>query len=1192
MKLKKLEIYGFKSFLDRTEIIFDDGITAIVGPNGCGKSNIADAMRWVLGEQSAKSLRGSVMQDIIFNGTENKKSMSYAEVSLYFDNKDKSLPLEYDDVIITRKLYRSGESEYYLNKNVCRLKDITELMRIGQVGREGYSIIGQGRVEQFINLKPEERRDIFDEATGIAACKAKKVESERKLSRTKDNLIRYKDILLEIERQLEPMQNQARQARKYLDCKEKLKYHEVNSFIFKTEQVESEKTKMNEKIKGISEELAHKRDNGQALEEKYQNSLNEISKADEHINTLRDRQLELMIAKERSEKANDLSNQRVDMLVAQNKSLKEEISLLEGKIIDYEKSIKEITVNIITSEKDYQTCLGQLKEINDNLSKTNEQVNLLAKELENARNDYAEYIKKSTILNNNLISLEKSKEYLLSALTENYNEKESGEDVINEIDQKINLLSNEKTELLSLLANKTDSLHKKEDEIKINSDNISKVILEINEFDKKKAGIISQSNFLKKMKDSYEGFSTSVKRLLLDSKNDSNLSSRIEGIVANLMTVPKNLEIAIESSLGNSIQNIVTKDVDDVKYLINYLKEKKYGIVTFLPIPFVKPRVLTKENETCLSMEGVLGVASKLVNYNPKYNSVFASLLGATVIVDNIDNGIKVAKKYNSSFKIVTLEGEILSTGGSISGGSYKPQISNVLSYDREINELKDIEDKINNAITSHNVNKTKFIISEQSLNSDIKVLSNEIKDIEIKIATLNENVNSLKSTFSTNKSAAEIRAEKAASLNSQLSQIEDEIKEIKSSLSEIKKYSASEDKIGEILVKYNSLSLEQKEVSDKAQRDKIKEVQLASDISKFYNNKSALSNEVESMKTQISNKKQGILNNEYIIERCKSELVDVDAISKEEIDSIAVKLRDVDNFKKEQNANLKIIDNDRTNSITEIQKLENKVVNLEFERDKIDSDLEVLRQKLSDEYNLDYESAKAYKDNDYKLSSANGEIKKLKDAIYSLGSVNVNAIEELAVLSERYDGMNKQKEDMENAEKDLNKVISELSDEMRVKFDDGFKKVNEYFQETFKELFGGGNAKLKLVDSENENKLDYGVDIEAQPPGKALQNINLLSGGEKALTAIAIIISIMKLRPMPFCIFDEIESALDEVNTVRFANYVKNFNGSTQFILVTHKKKTMEISDRMFGVTMQEKGISTVVSVKLSDAMEFKGVA
>ncbi len=1185
MKLIKLEIYGFKSFLDRTEILFDDGVTAIVGPNGCGKSNVADAIRWVLGEQSAKTLRGGVMQDIIFNGTESKKSLSYCEVSLYLDNSDKTLPLDYDEVCITRKLYRSGDSEYLLNKSTCRLKDVLELMRIAQIGREGYSIIGQGRVEQFINLKPDDRREIFDEATGIAGVKQKKNEAERKLVRTRDNLTRYLDILGELERQLEPMKSQAVTAKKYLECKEKLKYNEVNSFIYRSDFAESEKITLNKKIQSVSDEYAVKSQRSNELETEYQHNFKEIQTADEKINVLREKQLELVVERQKLASSNDLSNQRIDMLKDQSKVFQEEIQEANNNIKQFQEELEGMDGDLFEQNKYLAKIQSEMIEFEDSLTIANANIENKNFEIENSRANYSEFTKKFADLTSREISCSKSMEFIqksideTSSQTKNVDEKISGIfDKINELNTKVLHTESE----YNTYKNASEVGMKNIAEIRAK---LSQTTEELYDCEKRKAGLVSQRNFLLKMKESFDGFSAAVRKLLTDAKTDDRLSSKIEGVIANLITVPKNIEVAIEATLGNAIQNVVTNTMEDTKFLISHLKEKRHGIVTFLPLASIRPRRLHSENERCLTMEGVLGVASDLVSYDEKYENAILSLLGATVVVDNMDNAIAVARRFNSSFKIVTTDGSILAPGGSISGGSHRPQIANILSYDREIADSEIVIGKLNNKIRECNDSKITYSENLQELQAEKNNNVLKMQSFEVSLASLKQNLLSLKGNQSDEELETYARTEKLGSYKTELVNIKAELADIMFKKEQLRSITdIDETAIEKIMAESENLRGVAKEISEKFTSSKIEMVQISSEINSINGALNDLKDDIENSKISIEKKKENIKNNKIIIARCQEELIDVVDMPKGELTQIEEELGNFDNFKKELNSRLLEIDSLRTQSITEIQKLETKKNGLQMDLGRIDSDLEILKEKLADEYELDYDTALVYKDIEYKITGANGEIKKLKDAIYRLGHVNVNAIEELLILNDRYESMAKQRDDMTGAESDLKEVITELNTEMKLKFDEGFSKVSEYFTETFKELFGGGNARLKLVEHEGKDKLSYGVDIEAEPPGKSLQNINLLSGGEKALTAIAIIISIMKLRPMPFCIFDEIEAALDDVNTTRFAKYLSRFKDYTQFILVTHKKNTMEMANRIFGVTMQEKGVSKVVSVNFQD--------
>ncbi|MEG1519913.1 MAG: chromosome segregation protein SMC, partial [Clostridia bacterium] len=856
MKLTKLEMYGFKSFLDRTQILFDDGVTAIVGPNGCGKSNVADAMRWVLGEQSVKNLRGSVMQDIIFNGTENKKSLSFCEVSLFFDNTDKSLPIEFDEVCITRKLYRSGESEYLINKSPCRLKDITDLMRIAQIGREGYSIIGQGRVEQFINLRPDERRYIFDEATGIAGAKQKKVEAERKLTRTEDNLVRYLDILGELEKQVEPLREQAETARKYIDYKEKLKYHEVNSFIYKTDYIDNEKQKLQDKIKAISDELSLKEQYGQELEEKYQSALSEIQKTDENIEQLHKKQLELVVARQKLESSNNLTSQKIDFLNEQNQTLTDDIGELNEDIKQFEEEINGLDSDL----KEQQQYLAEKKQefesLQQKLDKANKEIQDKNYEVEQSRSTYAEFNKKLNEINNAVVSLEKSKEYTEQLIKESSIDKQGKDEKISGLFDKI--IENQENLNKNNVKIKTlrEEVSKSNDELLKTKLELSKINDESSELEKERAGTQSQRNFLKKMKESYDGFSTSVRKLLLDSNENSRLKDKIEGTVANLVTVPKEYEIAIEATLGGAIQNVVTKTMEDAKFLIAYLKEKRYGIVTFLPISSMKPRYLNGEYTRCLTMQGVLGVASDLVSYDKKYDNVIKSLLGTTVVVDTIDNAIAVAKRFNSSFRIVTQDGAIFSANGSVSGGSFKPQISNILSYDREILDSESKLAEISAKLDKNTSQKLQLRDSIDKLQSEKDEKYSELQSLEIQIASLTESLKSLKNNRTDEEFETLQKVEKLEQYKAQLKEINTQLgdNENKKQLL-ISGSNIDESEIEAILSENETLRQNAKDIQEELTEARIEQVQINSEITSINLAADGLKTDIENAKAEIKSK-------------------------------------------------------------------------------------------------------------------------------------------------------------------------------------------------------------------------------------------------------------------------------------------------------------------------------------------------
>ncbi|MDD4686087.1 MAG: chromosome segregation protein SMC [Clostridia bacterium] len=1015
MYFKKIELSGFKSFAEKIQIKFDNGITAIVGPNGCGKSNVADAIRWVLGEQSSKNLRGTSMQDVIFSGTEKRKSLSYCEVTLNFNNTDRYFNIDYDELAVTRKLYRSGESEYLINKNQCRLKDIINLFFDSGIGRDGYSIIGQGKVDEIISSKPEVRRKIFEEAAGIAKFKSKKEEAERKLERTRDNLSRLKDILGEIERQLGPLKKQAETAKKYLELRDNLRNLEINAYIYQYENMGEVKEQIKTKMSGILEELSLRQTEIVGLNQKYNNSMDEIHRLDEQIKFSNNELLVLTVGLEKQTGEINLIKERIGGLKAQNDKIDLDILNNQNSIIKY-------------------------KAENEQKEHRKKQLLEKIKILEQSSGEYSNLLKEHSNLKNNVIKL-------MAQV------KEEEEDLYN-INAKIQVYEN-------------------------------------------------RHRLLAEMQSEFEGYAYAIRKLLKDSQKNSALKNKMIGILASLIKVPEKYETAIEVALGNAIQNIVTTNEEDAKSLINYLKENKLGRATFLPVNSIKPRFLSAETKKLLSVSGCFGIASDLISFNNTIKNVVGNLLGATVIVDTLETAVNMAKGSHFAFKIVTLDGDVISPTGSMTGGSRKSNAVNLISREREINVLATAIQKANEEFE-----KKKIFI---------KTLNEKLEDVKKQAEELDKKKNSTQLT----------EAVKIAEMRTEINSLEQDFIRINNQIQEAEKN-----------IKQNKSQFEDNDEFIVIQEDKISKLQEAS----------------------------------------------TDVESQQKLDTIKQKQESLEKDKAKHQEQLKVIDDKKEQVLQEINRVNDKKYKAETELSKLETDTETMQQRIYEEYELTYSTCKEFKKDDFKMPNALSEISTLKKEISKLGYVNVNAIEDSKIVYERYEDMSSQVQDLEKAEEDTNKAIDELTMEMTGRFSQEFQKINDNFKITFKELFGGGNAKLELVGS--ENVLEAGVDIIAEPPGKKLQNITLLSGGEKALTAIAILFAILKLKPMPFCLLDEIEAALDEANVERFAQYLRRFANETQFIVITHRKPTMELADSLYGVTMQEKGVSRIVSVKLSEAI------
>ena len=1193
MNFEKVEIYGFKSFADKAEIKFGDGITGIVGPNGCGKSNVADAIRWVLGEQSAKSLRGSSMQDVIFSGTQGRKSLSYCEVSLYFDNSNRMFSIDYNELIITRKLFRSGESEYYINKQPARLREIVDLLHECGIGKDGYNIIGQGKVEEIMSAKPEDRRTIFEEATGIAKFKTRKNESERKLDRTHENLVRYIDILTEIEGQLGPLERQAAKAKEFNELSAELKYHELNTYIAKVDGVETAKGKIHTRIKGIDEQTALRQDELNAAQREYDKIFLDISEADSTLKKLNDELLEKRVSMEKNTGAKQLYEQKISYLLSQieraEKEIEENIQLIEESkstfSINEEKLIKE--------QDELKVLQDKADKLSRKLLSLTEKITL-GEELQNANTrKVIESIESLSDIKMNKGTMSIEKKNLLEKLEELtqkldalsvkrdglFNDKERADKSIDELDRSVFDLKNQ--------------IDEKENQIRNSNEEVAKVDNQIYSLNSVITTLVTKDNFYKGLKDSYEGYAPAVKSLFNKAKENGELKRRIKGVVAELIKSDKKYDIALETLLGMAAQNVVTATPDDAKYLIEYLKINKLGRITFLPISSVKPREQSASVTSALNERGALGVANKLVTYDSQYENVISNLLGNTLVVDTLENATRIADKFRFAFRMVTLDGDVFSTQGAMTGGSRRTDTVGLLSGDRKIEE-----------------NAAQLKIKREEMDR----LKTEKADLEKKRDHALDEHSMLGDLYNGKRQQILVEREKQGSAEKALSEVGQEIERATDLVEEVKERLKKLDADFEVVqsggakleadresakstadkhqAEYEALKKERDEIANQSTELQVKITELKGDVASLSAENARLKGvitEAESSNEGLKKSNEGAAG---IIEELRLDQEKV-ALTKEEqdyVNGIRDKIDGIESNKSELREKLNRNDEKKTFLTNAISELTDKKHTEEIALAKIDSDLEYLQQSIWEDYQETYETAVKQKAENYDASFGEAEIARIRRKRSSLGAINATAIDDCKALKERYDEMTTQKEDLEKAEKDLKEAIEKIKAEMLTQFDEGFTKINENFQRIFKELFGGGRAMLQMDYSEVEDRLEAGVEIVAEPPGKKLQKLSLLSGGEKALTAIAILFSILKLRPKPFCVLDEIEAALDEANVDRFARYLKKFSQETQFIVITHRKPTMELADALFGVTMQEKGVSKTVSVKLSDVADITG--
>ena len=1195
MKFKRLEVSGFKSFADKLEIKFGSGITGIVGPNGCGKSNVADAVRWVLGEQSAKLLRGSSMQDVIFNGTDRRKSLSFCEVSLFFNNTEdedgiKLFPtLEYKEVVISRKLYRSGESEYLLNKQTCRLKDITELLHDGGMGREGYSIIGQGRIDELLSAKAEDRRAIFEEAAGISKFKAKKLESSRKLARTDENLVRVTDILEEKAKQLEPLTRQSESARKWLAFRDRLRHHEINLYIHQYDTASEAKLVINNRLNGVLEELDLRNSESENTAAEYNEAMAGLTNADKSIENLREELLNLTVGIEKQSGEIKLLNERLGYLKTQNERLEDEnqkaktehfeiLRLIEDGSAARDARTKELSVKSVEADQVSVEYLAIIEELTRGEGETDRRYNDIVAamdKLANIKSNMGRLLAEKEALDSSIEDLNKRIEFLNGHLTADCAQEKLLKAEIDTLNAEVKLLVQER---FAAQVKHNEAL----EAIRDYAARLDKLTPEYHT-------VKSRRKMFVEMQEANESFGFSVKKLLADAKENKNLASRIEGAVAALIKVKPGFETAMETALGNAVQNIVTKSEDEAKFLIAYLKEKRYGQATFLPMTSIKPRKIDTRFDAFMSGDGVLGVATDYITYDTKYDSVMRGLLGGTVFARDMDTAVSLAKKSGYGFKIVTLEGDVIQTFGSITGGGKKSELTNIFGYEREISALNARFAEVEKEISDLNALRQEKADIQAAAVKNMTEAAEKIHAIEVELAAKKE-------VYGTVCDSIAAGTDNIANLESDAKNATERVKSIDRDINSVAEL--------EDIVKGERNFQDE---TGKEQKQKFEQLKNRRDIlnNKMLNAKMAvgtLENEVKNFDSDIRRLQETALilterleynhgqlvENSGIIKRIEHDLKAVSTEAKEgdteRVKEIRKTLANLDEFKQVIQEKLAEMESRRGKLIEEIQAIHEKKSKEEMLLLKVDSDIEYMQARVAEEYDLTYDACLAFKEEGYDIYEGSQEAAKLKRQMSALGHVNLEAIELCKQVYESYHELDLQKEDLFKAKTDLEKIIAALEKEMLSRFTEHFETIRRNFVKTFKELFDGGTADLLLLD--NENPLEAGIEIVAQPPEKKLQTISLLSGGERALTAIAILFSILKLRPMPFCILDEIEAALDDANATRFAKYLRRFAEGTQFIVITHRKPTMELADSLYGVTMEEKGVSKMVSVKLSEAV------
>lgn len=1181
MRLKGLELQGFKSFADRTVLNFENGITGIVGPNGSGKSNISDAMRWVMGEQSAKQLRGGNMQDVIFSGTQKRKPLGFAEVSLIIDNTDKQLPVDFDEVVVTRRVFRSGESEYYINKSSVRLKDIHELFMDTGVGRDGYSIIGQGKISEIINTKSEDRRTMFEEAAGITKFRYRKEEAERKLAHTNDNVLRVNDIISEIEGQIGPLKQQSEKAKKYLNLRDRLKVLEVNLALKNISKYKSLLEEYSEQSKNIDEELLNINKSIEQNEKETEEIFKKINEAEKFAEE--NREMQLNSTKMLSDFKSDIEvlKSRIDGNNENIDRIRSEISELNVKYDEIEKEIVDEENSLEILNKNREEIDGEIDGLQKNLNDFDSDTASIS--------EYVDRINTDIIENLNEISGIRSKISNYDALIQS--SKNRAESIKRELDEKNGSLTNLENEV-SNLQSKYDNLLAdnkiKKEELENRKISLAKAEQNYNSLLKLQSDdennirqFVTRLNLLKDMEKSFDNYSKSVKAVMNEHKRGSLSSLKLYGTVAGLLSVEEKYSTAIEVTLGAATQNIVTETENDAKLAIEYLKRTKQGRATFLPVSSAKGGFLNQSGLD--SLKGYIGIASNLVSYDKKFEKIVTGLLGRTLVVDNIDNAILIAKKYSYGFKIVTLQGDVLSPGGSMSGGSRK-NLSGIFSRANEIIELEKNIKALELKTENNRENLSALLKNKNEESENVNTLS-------VKLSENNSVLIKTESDLSHLKAFLDSVTEGKNALLSELTQIDAQISDMSN---QIKVYEGSVDTLN------SKISAMEKDVEIKreslgSQTSKRFVLTESIDAKKSELNEILKDIEVHNQKILMTNsRKQEIFLNISQKNKNIEELNDVNddlnddiEFKNEQIEGINEELKNIsetiknseikrkeaqDSIKSQQEENKKL----RENQLL-VQQQMSKFTN---KKEKTESDLEYIINKLWEDYELTTSSAADLKTD--LPSDAQKQVSSIKDEIKSLGNINIDAIEEYNQVGERYEFLKTQRDDLVDAKANLEQVISDMVLIMKQQFSEKFNVINKYFGETFSELFGGGKAELLLTDP--NDILQSGVDINVQPPGKAVKTILQLSGGEQAFVSIALLFAILKVRPSPFCVLDEIEAALDDVNVFRFADYLKKFCKNSQFIVVTHRRGTMEAANTLYGVTMQEQGVSRLLSLNIDE--------
>ena len=1185
MKLRKLEIYGFKSFADRTEMQFESGITGVVGPNGSGKSNIADAVRWVLGEQSPKTLRGGKMEDVIFNGTETRRKAAWCEVSLIFDNSDHSMPLEFNEIAVTRRVYRNGESEYMLNRNACRLKDIIDLFHDTGIGKEGYSLIAQGRIDEILSARSEDRRRVFEEAAGIVKYKTRKLEAEKRLQNTQQNLERIEDIISELESRLEPLEEQSRAAREYLALRDELKGLELNLFLTRSDRFAQRSGEMKDTLAALDEGIAKATaEEEQAAADRAQTQT-ELSDCEAKAAEGREAVQTLIRDVEAREGAAGVLRERIAADTRERDRLSALIDETEARKRELEERLTALKERLSAERGDADGAGGRLQAMTDEADALEEKIagqEALIERLRAERIDAMNRLSDIRSEKSRLTALLGAADERLGALQERL---ASAADARAEADKAVAAAR----EKLSAETRTKEGIDKALSEAQAE---VAAVAARADQAQQKSRALTgerqetaSRLKVLEEMQRDLEGYQNAVRQVLLQARRAPG--SGVHGVVATLISVPKRLELAMDMALGAALQNIVVDTEEDAKRMIDYLRAGRLGRATFMPLSAVRGRTLSPQERSVLTMPGCVGLASELISFDPKYQGIVDSLLGRTVVAEDLNSGIAIQRAGRHAFRLVTLEGDVMHSGGSMTGGSVASRVTNLLSREREIGEHREKVKNLTARLDELSAQIEQIERERGAARDRRAALYDEDRQQEIACAREESHV----------RQALEALAERGRALEeaqAALERLESQREDIRSELEALSPEQGGPqadgaDREAEIARLRDELTALRAELDRKRQAVADERVVQAARERGL----TALSTELKRAEADRDDLTRTLSESRAQLGACENRMADDAARLESDTQALSALKASLDRErgafgaveKRRVAAQARLRElNEKLDSVrADLDSFGDRKHRTEMQLSRLETEFQTLTQRVWEDYELTYAGAEAFRSDSFKLAEGEKRIGAIRQAIRALGAVNVGAVDEYRQTMERFETLSAQRDDLTRAQIDLNGVIDDLMKKMEVQFREQFKALNENFKATFANLFGGGRAELQLADE--KDALNCDITIIAQPPGKRLQMLSLLSGGERALTAIAILFAMLKLKPTPFCFLDEIEAALDDANIDNFADYLRLFSRDTQFVVITHRKGTMERCDALYGIAMEEKGVSRMVSVRMAEA-------